>query len=103
MAANIMTEPKFGKSNIAQKLFTVSDSLLDEKLDNFRKNSEWLAKNKESLRKEYGGQYIAVHEERICFAEKNPMKLLKQVRSKYGDHQDVVVSFIGKEKVKFLL
>ena len=99
-----MTEPKFGKSNsIAKKLFTAKDSSLDEKLSDFRINSEWFAKNKESLREEYGGKYIAVHKKKICLADKNPMKLLKHVKAKYGNDPGVMVSFIGKEKVKFLL
>ena len=104
MAVSIMTKPKFGKSNtVAMKLFTTKDSSLDEKLSDFRKNSEWFAKNKEGLRKKYGGQYIAVHKNKICLTDKDPMKLLKNVKAKYGDDQGVVVSFIGKEKIKFLL
>lgn len=104
MAVNIMTKPKFGSSNtMAQKLFTTKDSSLNEKLMDFRKNSEWLAKNKERLRTKYGGKYVAVHENKICLADKDPIKLLRSVKSKYGINQGVVVSFIGKEKVKFLL
>ena len=104
MAASIMTKPKIGKSNtVAMKLFTTMDSSLDEKLNDFRKNSEWFAKNKEGLRKKYGGNYVAVHKNKICLADKDPTKLLKHVKIKYGGDPGVVVSFIGKEKVKFLL
>ncbi len=104
MAASVMTKSKIGKSNMgAMKLFTAMDSSLDEKLKDFRKNSEWFAKNKEGLRKKYGGNYVAVHKNKICFADKDPTKLVKHVKTKYGDDPGVVVSFIGKEKVKFLL
>lgn len=104
MAASIMAKPRMRKSStVAMKLFTAMDSSLDEKLNDFRKNSEWFAKNKDSLRKKHGGNYIAVHKNKICFADKDPTKLLKHVKKKYGDDPGVVVSFIGKEKIKFLL
>ena len=104
MAASIINKSRMGKSSaVAMKLFTAMDSSLDEKLNDFRKNSEWFAKNKEGLRKKYGENYVAVHKNKICLADKDPTKLLKHVKMKYGDDPGVVVSFIGKEKIKFLL
>ena len=104
MAVNIMTEPKFGKSNaIASELFTTKNLALDKKLNDFRENLEWFAKNKEDLRKEHGGHYIAVYENKICLTDEDPVKLLNSVKIKYTDDPSVMVTFIGKEKIKFLL
>lgn len=101
MTVEIMIEPKFKKSSLAQKLFTADNPALDKKLDNFRKNSEWLIKNTENLRKEYGDKYVAVYNGKICLAEKNPIKLLKHAKNRYGKDQSLVLGFIGKEKINF--
>ena len=99
-----MTKPKFAKSNsMAQKFFTTKNKILDQKLTGFRRNSVWLSKNKEKLRAKYGGKYVAIHDSDVCYAEISPLELVKRVKAKYGDDQSVVVSFIGKERIKFLL
>ncbi len=104
MTANITTKSKIGKSNTSvMELFIAIDSPSDKKLNDFRKNSEWFAKNKDSLRKKYGGNYVAVHKNKICLKDEDPTKLLEHVKVKYGHDPSVVVSFIGKEQVKFLL
>lgn len=104
MASSTMTRPKIGKSNTeAMRLFTTMDSSLDEKLNDFRKNLEWFAKNKEGLRKKYGENYVAVHKNKITLADKDPIKLLKRVKMKYGNNPGVVVNFIGKEEIKFTI
>ncbi len=99
MTANIMTKSKIGKSNTsAMELFMAVDSPSDEKLNDFRKNSEWFAQNKDSLRKKYGESYVAIYENKICLTDKDPIKLLKQVKVKYGHDPSVVVSFIGSSQ-----
>ncbi len=103
MTVNITTESKVGESNIiVDKLFTENPSL-DKKFDNFIENSDWFYENKDDLRKEYGGNHIAVYEKKVCLADKDPIKLVKSVKTKYGDDPSVMVTFIGKEKRKFLL
>jgi len=104
MTASVMTEPRFGKSDsMAQKLFSAKDPALEKKLSGFRQNSQWFSKNKEKLRVKYGGKYVAIRDSKVCFAEKDPFELVARVKSKYGDDQSVVVGFLGKERVKFLL
>ena len=103
MAANITTGAKFKEfSVIADKIFA-KDPSLEKKLNNFRENSRWFFKNEEGLRKEYGENYIAIYEKKVCLADKDPIKLVKSVKTKYGDDPSVMVTFIGKEKVNFLL
>lgn len=103
MTVIIKTGSKFGEHGvIANKLFA-EDPTLEKKLDNFRENSEWFFDNEEDLREEYGGCHIAVYEKKVCLAEKDQRKLIKSVRTKYGDDPSVMTTFIGKEKVNFLL
>ena len=103
MTVNITIESKVEESDIiVDKLFTENPSL-NKKFDDFIENSDWFYENKEGLRKEYGDNHIAVYEKKICLADKDPIKLIKSVKTKYGDDPSVMVTFIGKEKVNFLL
>ncbi len=106
MGVNILTEPKFkrgGSGDVARKFFATGRDGLGRNQAEFRKNFMWLAANRERLRVKYGGNYVAVYDRRICKAAKDPRELISYVRKAYGDNQAVVVNFIGKEKIRFLL
>ena len=103
MTTNITTGAKFKEFSVIADKALAKDPSLEKKLENFRENSIWFFKKQEGLRKEYGGNYIAVYEKKVCLANKDPIKLIKSVKTKYGDDPSVMVTFIGKEKINFLL
>ena len=69
----------------------------------FRKNSTWLIKHREGLRKNYGDMYVAIRNGKICSKNKNFSKLLSEVRVKCGNSQDVFIDYIGKDRINLLL
>lgn len=104
MVANIMFGSKFGKSDLKiQKLITAKNPILEKNLKDFHTNIKWLSKNIEQLRVKHGGKFVAVHEKKICITNTNPFKLIKSVKSKYGDDRSVVIKYIGKQRVNLLL
>lgn len=69
----------------------------------FRKNSTWLIKNRDDLRKDYGNMYVAIRHGKICSKSQNFSKLLKEVKAKYGSSQDVFIDYIGRDRISLLL
>lgn len=53
------------------------------------------------LQAKYSGNFVAVHEKKICFSDTDPVKLVNCVKSKYGDDRSVVASYLEKEREKF--
>ena len=104
---SLVTLSKLGNSEsakIAKKYFLNStDSKLSRKLLDFRKNAEWLAKHRESLRKKYGDMYVAISKKDVCYASPSHAKVIAHVRKEYGYDPAVLIDYIGKQKVKFLL
>lgn len=106
MSANVVSLSKIGSSQsskIAKKMFAARNTKITKKLSDFRKNAEWLANKRETLRKEYGNMYVAIYNRKVCHALEDPNELLTYVKKHYGDDQAVVVNYIGKRRVKFLL
>ena len=103
----VVTLSKLGNSpsaKIAKKLFTKESPTVARKLNAYRINRRWLVANRESYRKKYGNQYVAVYNREICKAYLDHSKLLEYVKKQYkGNRQAVVIDYIGKRKVKFLL
>jgi len=74
-----------------------------KQFSHFKKNSTWLIKHRDGLRKDYGNMYVAVRHGKICSKSKNFPKLLKEVRAKYGSSQDVFIDYIGRDRISLLL
>jgi len=73
-----------------------------EKLSEFKKNSMWVSDEREKLRKKYPNTYIAVRKRRIIASDKSVSPLVTKVR-KLKNNEDIVIDFIGEQKIKLLL
>jgi len=90
-------------TKIAKALFAKRKTVMSKKFSEFGKNSQWLAKNRQRLRKDHGNMFVAVHGQDICFSDKDIDKIRELVLKKYGHDQEVIIDYIGKQKLKLLL
>lgn len=75
---------------------------IHKKLREFRKNSEWIAKQREKLRKKYPNIYIAVRGQKVIAKHKNFLELLSSVE-KIPENEDIVIDYISSKRLKLLL
>jgi hypothetical protein len=54
---------------------------------------DWLSKNLQRVRKEYGGQWVAVYDDRIVAADRNLSCLMNQI----GEFDKPLITFIPSE------
>jgi len=69
----------------------------------YRNNLKWLAENREKLRSQFGNNFVAIHNNEVCIHKKDLSTLLKEVEKKYGNSLEVVVDYVGKQRVSLLL
>ena len=104
--STIVTLSNLGRNKsakIATKMFTTRASSLEKKINAYRRNRKWLVSHQENLRKRYGGRYVAVYNRRILRSDASHSKVLSYVKSNYHSNPAVVIDYIGKQKLKFLL
>ena len=73
-----------------------------EKLNEFKRNSIWISDEREKLRKKYPNTYIAVRDREIIAYDKSVLPVVEKVR-KLKNNEDIVIDYIGKQKIKLLL
>lgn len=72
------------------------------KLNEFGKNSMWVSDEREKLRKKYPNTYIAVRKQRIIASDKAVSSLVTKVKQ-IKNNEDIIIDYIGKQKLKLLL
>ena len=72
-----------------------------EKIKEFDKDLDWLNKRLETLRKKYGGKYVAIKHSRIISSDDDRKRLLKRLRDKKYDTHRMVIKRIGNRKVLY--
>ncbi len=71
-------------------------------LHKFTANANWIADNREALRKDHGGMYVAVCDEKICASNKDHSTLLDEVEKKYSEMDGVRIEYISKQRTNLL-
>jgi len=78
--------------------------LLNQKLHLLLENKAWLKERMNDLRKEYPDEYIAVNQGEIVGHNKDLMKLLKDLRKKFGEPIDhIAIDFVTPKKIELIL
>ena len=101
-----VTMPKSGNTSIrmAQTLMAKKNVAITKTLVAYANNTKWISLNRSTLRKKYGNEFVAIHNERVCLHGKDLNKLRKNISSKYPqERQSVLIDHISKRKVNFLL
>jgi hypothetical protein len=87
----------------------LAKSFLDKKREymlyksrEFRKNSEWIADEREKLRRKYPNMYIAVRNRKVIAKNKNLSLLLSEME-KLKENEDIVIDYISLKRLKLIL
>lgn len=75
---------------------------LSEKLNEFEKNSIWVSDEREKLRKKYPNTYVAVRGRKIIASDKAVSPLITKIKQ-LKNNEDIIIDFIGEQKIKLLL
>jgi mevalonate kinase len=100
---------KMGKKSELNSSKMVKDFIINDKSSMVKtfvaygNNLKWFTENREKLRAKYGDMYVAIYQNKVCIHKTELPSLLKEVKKKYGTSQEVVVDYIGREKVGLLL
>ena len=62
----------------------------------------WVSDEREKLRKKYPNTYIAVRKQRIIASDKAVSSLVTKVKQ-IKNNEDIIIDYIGKQKLKLLL
>lgn len=66
-------------------------------LAEFSANADWVADNREALRKDYAGKYIAVLDEKVCASHEDLSGLLEEIDRMDADTSDVFTDLIYEQ------
>jgi len=106
MVANtVVTLSRLGKTSgakLAKQMFTENNPKVEKSLNGYRRNRRWLVSNHESLRRRYGGKYIMVYNRKVK-AFSTQSKVFSYVKEHYQNNPAVVIDYMSKQKLKFLL
>jgi hypothetical protein len=72
-------------------------------LREFRENAEWIAQQREALREKYPNRYIAVRRRQVVEDDEDLSELLRKIREKYGEADDIAIDYISLQRIKLLL
>lgn len=64
---------------------------------------KWIIDHYKELQKKYPDEHIAVLNKEIIDHDKDLDTLLKRLRKEYADIQNILIRFISKEKVTFVI
>ena len=106
MSGKIISLSKYASSPDsmrAKRLFSVHDAKRKKDFADFCENLGWLTRNYDKLRKKYPDMCVAVYKKNVCYADKNPYRLREHIKKIYGDDNSILVSFVNKNKVSYLL
>ena len=95
MSGKIISLSKYASSPDsmrAKRLFSVHDAKRKKDFADFCENLGWLTR-----------MCVAVYKKNVCYADKNPYRLREHIKKIYGDDNSILVSFVNKNKVSYLL
>ena len=69
-------------------------------LGKFSANADWVADNREALRKDYVDMYVAVRDKKIYASDRDLSKLLEKIKDSRGN--DVFIDHIEKQGTDLL-
>lgn len=105
VASTIVKLSRLGKTpsaQLAKQMFTEKNRIVEKSINNYRRDRRWLVSHQKSLRHKYGGKYIIVNNRRVK-AFPTQSELLSYVKERYQNNPAVVVDYMSKQKLKFLL
>ena len=71
--------------------------------EKFVENGRWFFNNKEGLREEYGGMFVAVYDRAVCMSDRDLTRLNSRAGAKYGANAGIVVQFVEKEEMTLVV
>jgi hypothetical protein len=91
-----------------ERVIEKTDPELDEKqiaelIEKHNQNSVWIIKRYNKLRKELPNKYVAVRNGKIVYNSDNLTDLLRELREKFKNIDDVAIDFITEKPLKLLL
>jgi len=69
-----------------------------EKLRKFNQNLEWFQDNYETLKQQFKGEFVAIKDEKVIDNDKDYIKLINKLKSKYDDIKTIVVEQVNENK-----
>ena len=80
------------------------DALLDQELERFEKDMQWIYDRYESLKQRYPNEFVAVYNGQIVAHSRDIDALVRELRRQYGDKaSEIAVKFIYKEPPNLVL
>jgi len=65
-------------------------------------NAKWLMKRYDHFRKRYGGQYVAVHKEKVVDRDANLLQLRDRIAQQY-ENEPVFIQYVYTKKPRLIL
>ena len=73
-----------------------------EVLEEGTKNNRWINENMKDLRDKYGGEFIAVENERVIADSEEQEEVIRKAEERADDPESVVITFIYESGTKIL-
>jgi hypothetical protein len=67
------------------------------------RNSEWFKKNYRQLIERYDGMFVAIHKQEVAAFDEDPGKLREKILAKGLRPMDVMVEYVSKRPLEFIL
>lgn len=82
----------------------MAEQVFTSVLDDFRKDTAWLEKNYEELKKKYPEEYVAVYQEGVVDHDPDLDRLLQRLEKKYpGKSNRVAVEYVTTKRIEMVL
>ena len=99
----VVSETEMVKSEkMARAIIGRRNRYFVQKLREFKRNSRWVAEEREGLRAKYPDMYIAVRNQEVFVKDKNLSALVSKVRAT-KNNEDIFVDYISKKRLRLLL
>jgi hypothetical protein len=72
-----------------------------QKLESFERDLNWLDKRPQSFRRKYGGNYIAVKNNKVVAQDRELKSLLRKLRNRHYDTHSMVIKYLLDHKIKY--
>ena len=81
----------------AKELIAENYDRIRDGLARFSANTRWATKNREALKRDYGGMYVAVLDEKVCASHQDLSALLEEIEGMDADTSDVFIELIYRQ------
>ena len=71
--------------------------------DEQERNREWFEENRESLVDRYDGMFVAIYKENVVECSKDPAELREKILARGLRLSEVMVEYVSKEPLEFIL